>query len=255
MPRATDGVVDHEAIDQRPAIVRTVGADGKHLGPVAHQQYLFLAAISNKPAAVGGDRRAQCLQRDRARSGFRTFCFSRDWRSRPACPLETENHTLPIGCRSATSVPGKTIGYRMIASEGERFGPYGSPISNAHHVVAEQLLIACGCKFTQTLSGRAALAKHGAMPVFNYARIQSPANLGELYPADVGSHRAVTALKEFFQRQPTIRALPVSTSSISSRRSAYSVRMIVSSRGSEANRKTSPRYRSLQWRPAPWARR
>ena len=60
MPWTTDGVIDHETIGQRPAVMRACRADCEHLVPAAHQQHLLVAAMTDELAAIGEIEQARC---------------------------------------------------------------------------------------------------------------------------------------------------------------------------------------------------
>ncbi|CDX39951.1 hypothetical protein MPLDJ20_260184 [Mesorhizobium plurifarium] len=47
MPGTADGVLDHKAIDQRPAVVCACRADCEHLVSATHQQHLVVATSAN----------------------------------------------------------------------------------------------------------------------------------------------------------------------------------------------------------------
>ena len=61
MPWTTDGVIDHQTIGQRPAVMRACRADCEHLVPAAHQQHLLVAAMTDELAAIGEIEQARCL--------------------------------------------------------------------------------------------------------------------------------------------------------------------------------------------------
>jgi hypothetical protein len=53
MPGATNTVVDNQAVDQRSAIVRTGGGDGKYLCSTTHEKHGVAVFVTNQLASIG----------------------------------------------------------------------------------------------------------------------------------------------------------------------------------------------------------
>jgi hypothetical protein len=53
MPRAADGISNHEPVPQGAVVMRAVGRDSEYLLPAADEQDGFAAGMADEPAAVG----------------------------------------------------------------------------------------------------------------------------------------------------------------------------------------------------------
>jgi hypothetical protein len=48
MPGAANGAIDHQSVGERPMIVTAMSADGENVRPVAHQQNLVIADMTDQ---------------------------------------------------------------------------------------------------------------------------------------------------------------------------------------------------------------
>ena len=53
MPRAADGIADHEPVPQRAVVMRALRPDREHVLPAADEQDGFTAGMADELAAVG----------------------------------------------------------------------------------------------------------------------------------------------------------------------------------------------------------
>ena len=53
MPRAADGIADHEPVPQRAVVMRALRPDREHFIPAADEQDGFAAGMADELAAVG----------------------------------------------------------------------------------------------------------------------------------------------------------------------------------------------------------
>ena len=76
MPWTTDGVVYHQTIGQRPAVMCACRADCEHLVPAAHQQHLPVAAMTDELAAIGEVKKRDAFNEIRSVLAFSHCSFS-----------------------------------------------------------------------------------------------------------------------------------------------------------------------------------
>ena len=52
MPGTPNGILYHKTVDERPAVMCAGRPDGENLGPTAHQQHLFIAAMAYQLSTI-----------------------------------------------------------------------------------------------------------------------------------------------------------------------------------------------------------
>jgi hypothetical protein len=62
MPGTAHGIADHQPIDERTAVMRTLGSDRKHFSTAAHQQNLVITHSSEELAGVGKVSRSDAFR-------------------------------------------------------------------------------------------------------------------------------------------------------------------------------------------------